>query len=83
MLATMIVKTLPENYQLHTFKRNELDITNFNEAHQKLIELQPDIIINCAAHTNVDGCESQPDLAQRVNGDGPGHLAKIAEKIEE
>jgi len=45
----------------------------------KLVEqARPDVIIHCAAMAIVDDCESQPDLAQRVNGDLPGELAALA-----
>jgi dTDP-4-dehydrorhamnose reductase len=37
----------------------------------------PDVVINCAAMTNVDECELKPDLADKINGRGPGNLARI------
>lgn len=40
-----------------------------------------DIIINCAAMTNVDGCETSEDKALLVNGQGPANLAKACEAI--
>lgn len=39
---------------------------------------RPDVIISSAAYTAVDRAESEPDLAQRINGDGPGRLARLA-----
>ncbi len=42
---------------------------------------QPEVIINCAAYTAVDGCESQAALAWQVNAEGPGHLARAAERL--
>jgi dTDP-4-dehydrorhamnose reductase len=59
----------------------ELDITSveavttFVEAHK------PDVIINCAAHTNVNACESQWDLAYKINAIGPRNLSIAATKV--
>lgn len=39
-------------------------------------DLRPRGVINCAAFTNVDACESQPELAMAVNAEGPGVLAQ-------
>ena len=41
----------------------------------------PDVIIHCAAMTNVDLCEDEKELAYKINGDGTGLLAKAADKI--
>lgn len=58
-----------------------LDITDV-EAVVALVEKeQPDVIINCAAHTNVDACESQWDLAYRINAIGPRNLSIAAAKV--
>lgn len=49
------------------------------DAAAKLLdETRPDAIIHCAALANVDACETDPDLAQRLNADLPGALAKAA-----
>lgn len=42
---------------------------------------QPDVIVNAAAYTAVDKAEQEPELADRINGQGPGVLAAEAEKI--
>jgi dTDP-4-dehydrorhamnose reductase len=42
---------------------------------------RPDVIINCAAHTNVDACEKQWDLAYRINAIGPRNLSIAANEI--
>ena len=40
--------------------------------------VRPDLIVNAAAHTAVDKAQSEPDLAQAINGDSPGVLARSA-----
>lgn len=60
---------------------DELDITNLKQVTAKFNELKPDVVINCAAATNVDGCESNEDFAFKVNSIGPRNLAMVSEKI--
>ena len=54
---------------------DQLDITDQARLVHTLNRLQPDILINCAAYTNVDGAEEHRELAYRVNKDGVAHLA--------
>lgn len=59
----------------------ELNITNLNQVKDKITELEPDIVINCAAATNVDGCENNEDFAFKVNSVGPRNLAMACENV--
>ncbi len=59
----------------------ELDITNKKEVEDKLEELKPTLIINAAAYTDVDGAQTNKDLALAVNGEAVGHLAQVASKL--
>jgi len=54
----------------------ELDITDKAQIRQKIKELKPDIVINAAAYTDVDGCENNVDHALRVNGEALSHIAR-------
>ncbi len=58
-----------------------LDITNFSAVEDFVNITQPDVIINCAAMTNVDGCETQLDVAFKANALGVKNLAVAAESI--
>ncbi len=57
-----------------------LDITDARMVETAVNRMLPEVIVNCAAFTQVDACESQPDLARRVNADGPKHLAASAHR---
>ena len=59
----------------------ELDITSRDEVVAFVRRLQPDVIINCSAYTNVDGCETDTDAAFKANALGPRNLAMAAEKV--
>jgi len=52
-----------------------LDITDVNAVLALVRAERPDVIINCAAHTNVDACEQQWDAAYRINAIGPRNLS--------
>jgi len=58
-----------------------LDICNEEAVLNKAIEENPDFIINCAAYTNVDGCETNYSLAEAVNGVAVKNLANAAKKV--
>ncbi len=60
---------------------DELDITNLEQVKEMMLKEKPDAIINCAAFTNVDGCESNQDAAFKVNSLGARNLAIAAEII--
>ncbi|NSB16550.1 dTDP-4-dehydrorhamnose reductase [Clostridium beijerinckii] len=60
---------------------DELDITNLEQVKSKINNLKPNVIINCAAATNVDGCESNEDFAFKVNSIGPRNLAIASEEV--
>ena len=53
----------------------DVDITRLPEVETLVQTLAPDIIINCAAYTHVDNCETEKDLAWNANVKGPEHLA--------
>jgi len=59
----------------------EIDITSQKSVDNYLDAQKPDVIINCAAYTAVDGCESELDLSWKVNAEGPKHLAKAAARL--
>lgn len=58
-----------------------LDITNIEEVIAFVTEQKPDVIINCAAHTNVDKCEVEEELAYHINAIGPRNLSIAADKV--
>ena len=59
----------------------ELDITDHDQVNDFVRRHAPDVILNCAAFTNVDGCETSHDAAFAVNAIGPRNLAQAAEKV--
>ena len=74
-LGGAFVAACPSHHELVTFTHAELDIGDHHAVMQTLVPLAPELIVNAAAHTDVDGCESERRLAFRNNGLGPQSLA--------
>lgn len=47
---------------------------------KKIFDHKPTLLLNCAAHTKVDLCEQEPDLANRVNGTAVGQMAQLSQQ---
>ena len=58
-----------------------LDITDIDAVMSLVLAQKPDVIINCAALTNVDGCEKMWDLAYKINAIRPRNLAIAATAV--
>lgn len=59
---------------------DELDITSSDAVDAFFSTHKPNLVFNCAAMTNVDGCEGGEDAAYQVNAIGPRNLAVACEK---
>ncbi len=79
-LGRAINKRLAGNteYELVNTDVAELDITNIDDVLSLARKVQPYAIINCAAHTGVDACETEADKAYRINAIGPRNLSIAA-----
>ena len=82
MLAKSVREKLSEGNELICTDVNELDITDETAVLKKVEEIKPEYIINCAAYTAVDKAEDAYDLADKINADGPGNLAKAAKAVD-
>jgi dTDP-4-dehydrorhamnose reductase len=59
----------------------DADIRDAGKVEEVLEKARPDWLVLAAAYTNVDECESHPDLAMSVNRDGPVNVAQAAKRI--
>ena len=59
-----------------------LDISNQEEVNRVFIEYNPDVVIHTAAITNVDYCETSPELCHKVNVSGTAYLFDAAQKVD-
>jgi dTDP-4-dehydrorhamnose reductase len=82
MLARAIAEVLSPREQIIGASHAEADIADENAMRKVLEEVQPDAVVNAAAFTDVDACETQKELAFRVNAEGPRNLAVICKDLD-
>lgn len=75
MLGSELFEILTPEYSVTGLGHHEIDISDFQGTACMIKKAQPDIVINCAAYMDVDGCESNPERAFAVNGTGVENLA--------
>jgi len=80
-LGHELQRTVPAGVELVALDRSQLDIGNKEGVLSRVAEIAPALIVNAAAYTAVDGAETKPDLAVHINAEGPGYLARSAERI--
>lgn len=66
---------------VRALNRKELDITSESSLQAVMASLRPKWVLNAAAYTNVDGAETERDLAEAINGRGPALLAKVCKEM--
>ena len=71
-------RLLAANHQVISCDLPQVDIGNPASVADLFEQTRPEVIINCAAYTAVDACESNQELSWRINAEGPGHLAREA-----
>ena len=81
MLGQELKKTF-QDWNPICWDQAEIDIADEKNVDEKISEIKPDLVINAAAYTNVDGAETNRDLAMKVNGYGVGNLAKACKKCK-
>jgi dTDP-4-dehydrorhamnose reductase len=59
----------------------KLDLTNQNEISKVIIKLKPEAITHSAAYTDVDGCETNQNLAWKINAEPTKHIAIASANI--
>ena len=64
-------------YEVVGFNHAQLDLSNLEGVREELGATTFDVLVNAAAFTNVDACETERDRAFRINAEAPGVLAEI------
>jgi dTDP-4-dehydrorhamnose reductase len=81
MLGADLCRELAEDHQVTGVDIQDIDLVGA-DAVGKLVSYHPDIILHCAAMTNVDGCERDPAAAHAVNGQGTKNVALACRQLD-
>lgn len=81
-LGQDVVRELAKkNHDAYGADRSQLDITIEADVMSFIHEVKPDVILHCAAYTNVDAAEENEDTAYQINASGTEYLAKAANEV--
>lgn len=67
--------------QVESIETIFLDITDLDAVRQLVVDNKIDVIVNCAAYTNVDAAETNEELAEKLNAEAPENLAKVMKEV--
>ena len=77
-LGAALAREYALDFEVTSYKRGQLDLGKLDQIRSRLSETEFDLLINCAALTNVDYCESHREEAFLINAEAPCLLAQIA-----
>lgn len=80
-LGEAMAAQLVPHHEVVSMGRAQLDVTNAGATQSTIASVCPDVIVNCAAYTNVDGAETEPAAALAANAWGVRTLARAAADI--
>jgi dTDP-4-dehydrorhamnose reductase len=82
-LCSVIEEEFAETFPDAVFAtRDELDITDYWRLRSELERIGPTVVVNCAAYANVDGCETNREMADLANTEGARHVARAAKAVD-
>jgi len=76
-LGSALVRSYAATKEVIALKRADIDLASPESVERALRELDFDVLINCAALTNVDYCESHQEEAFAINAGAVGQMARI------
>ena len=74
-------RSLPALGEVVALDRAQLDLCDLHKVQRTLSELKPDLIVNASAYTDVDGAETESELAMTVNAVAPGVMAEASRTL--
>ncbi len=80
-LGLELVEVFEAEWEVIATDTHNLDITNREQIEKVFANTKPDLIIHCAAWTDVEGCAENPEKAMFINGEGTKNLAQASKEI--
>ena len=80
-LGREVVRAFTDDGPVFGLSRAALNVADRKAVHDALGSCKPSLVVNCAAWTDVDGCEGDHERAQRVNAAAVGYLSEAAEEV--
>jgi dTDP-4-dehydrorhamnose reductase len=81
MLGRAVVEALEESAEVSGVDIDDFDIADGDAVMQAVLRESPQLVVNCAAYTDVDGAEADRESAFRVNAVGAGNVARAAAEV--
>lgn len=81
-LGSRILDFYSNKYDICAPTHNEMDITNEDNVFSVFDKYKPDIVVHCAAVSNVGLCEKEPEKSYKINVDGSTIIAKVSRKYQ-
>ena len=79
-LGTDCLNILKNSHEVHAVDFPEIDIADPESVQKSFADADPEAVINCAAYTAVDKCETEVENCWKINADGPKYIAESAER---
>jgi dTDP-4-dehydrorhamnose reductase len=76
MLGSVLLPCLPPEHQVYGVDQKDFDIGEEPAVARAFRDLHPEFVLHLAAYTDVDGCEANPAMAERVNSQGARNVAR-------
>ena len=68
-------------HKLYFSSRIDIDITDFKKTRQKIYDINPDIVVNASAYTDVDGAQTHKETADLINHLAVANIAEICSDL--
>jgi dTDP-4-dehydrorhamnose reductase len=81
MLGSDICDIVGKHFEITPFDLDHFDVADLESTRARISQKNPDLIVHCAAYTDVDGAERDPEMAFRVNTTGTKNVALVSDEL--